>query len=192
MLQAKQLTVERDHRMLFEDLSFGLDRGEVLKVNGPNGSGKSTLLRILAGLYEEFDGEVEWQAEDFPLYVGHKVGVKDLLTARENLLWAARLYGQAINQDEVDQALSCVNLSGYENAPCGSMSEGQRKRVSLARLFLLDNPIWILDEPFSAIDRGGVGAIESRIDAHLRAAGLLIYTSHQAVDFDNTRTVDLG
>ncbi len=163
-----------------------------LRVDGANGAGKSTLLRILAGLYEDFDGEVEWQVEDYPLYVGHRAGVKDLMTARENLSWAASLYDSDVTRDGVDRALDTVALRGYEDVACGAMSEGQRKRVNLARLFLLWNPVWILDEPLSAIDRSGVASLEQRIGQHLADDGLLILTSHQPIEFPGMQTLVIG
>lgn len=192
MLQAKALTCERDHRVLFSDLSFSLEAGEALSVEGGNGAGKSTLLRILAGLYEEFDGEVDWQLEHYPLYIGHKTGVKDLMTARENLDWCAHLYDMRVTPDAINDALAKVAMQGYEEVQCGAMSEGQRKRVNLARLFLLHNPVWILDEPFSAIDRAGVATLEAHLASHLAADGAVILTSHQAVSFAKTQTVDLS
>jgi heme exporter protein A len=191
MLETQQLTCERNHRILFQDLSISLSKGEVLQVEGANGAGKSTLLRVLAGLYEDFEGEVSWQVEDYPLYIGHKVGVKDAMSARENLMWLADLQASDVSKGDIDSALARVSLAGYEDVLCGEMSEGQRKRVNLARLFLLHNPVWILDEPFSAIDKEGVASITGRINEHLSNAGTVILTSHQAVDFPNTHSIDL-
>lgn len=192
MLQAKKITCKRDHRVLFQDLSFSLDRGSALQVCGINGAGKSTLLRILAGLYEEFDGEVEWDLEDYPLFSGHRAGVKELMTARENLLWAADLYGQNISQKKVDEALSQVSLDGFETVACGAMSEGQRRRVGLARLYLLDNPVWILDEPFAAIDTDGVQRITQRINEHLAGDGVVVFASHLEVSIENMQKIELA
>jgi len=192
MLEAQQLSCERNHRILFQNLSISLGKGEVLRVTGANGAGKSTLLRILAGLYEDFEGEVSWQVEDYPLYVGHKVGVKDAMSARENMEWMADLHANRVSQGDIDAALAKVSLAGYEDVLCGEMSEGQRKRVNLARLFMLHNPVWILDEPFSAIDQEGIACITERIKEHLSNAGTVILTSHQAVDFSNTNSLALS
>jgi heme exporter protein A len=186
MLKATHLTCERDHRVLFEDLSFDVAAGSALLVTGPNGAGKSTLLRILAGLYEDFDGTIDWQINDYPLYVGHRHGVKDGMTARENLRWAATLYDQDVSEAALLDALSQVSLRGYEDVVCGAMSEGQRKRVNLARLFVLDNPVWILDEPLSSIDTAGVSRLEARFDAHVAAGGVFIATSHQPLSLTST------
>lgn len=192
MLETQQLTCERNYRFLFQDLSISLNKGEVLQVDGANGAGKSTLLKILAGLYEDFEGEVMWQVEDYPLYIGHKVGVKDAMSARENLMWLADLQATEVSQGDIDSALAKVSLAGYEDVLCGEMSEGQRKRVNLARLFLLHNPVWILDEPFSAIDKEGVACITDRIKEHLSDAGTVILTSHQTVDFPNIQSLTLS
>jgi heme exporter protein A len=179
MLTVSQLTCERDHRCLFENLSFSLGAGQLLQIEGGNGAGKTTLLRILGGLYTDYSGSVSWELASQPLYLGHKPGVKDLLSARENLVWLAGLQQSGIDVDSIDQALSEVGLRGYEEVLCGAMSEGQRKRVNLARLYLLQAQVWILDEPFSAIDRQGVERLEARMQTHIDAGGALIVISHQ-------------
>jgi len=181
MLTVSQLTCERDHRYLFEDLSFVVGAGELLQIEGGNGAGKTTLLRILGGLYTDFSGSVSWDLTLQPLYLGHKPGVKDLLSARENLTWLAGLQQAGINVAMVDQALAEVGLRGYEEVLCGAMSEGQRKRVNLARLYLLQAQAWILDEPFSAIDRQGVERLEARMQTHIDTGGVLIVISHQTL-----------
>jgi heme exporter protein A len=181
MLTVSQLTCERDHRYLFEDLSFVVGAGELLQIEGGNGAGKTTLLRILGGLYTDFSGSVSWDLTSQPLYLGHKPGVKDLLSARENLTWLAGLQQAGVDVATVDQALAEVGLRGYEEVLCGAMSEGQRKRVNLARLYLLQAQAWILDEPFSAIDRQGVERLEARMQAHIDTGGVLIVISHQSL-----------
>jgi len=193
MLNVSQLTCERDHRLLFENLSFAAGEGEVLLVEGSNGTGKTTLLRILCGLYAEFTGAVDWQLSQSPLYVGHKPGVKDLLSARENLAWLTSLYQTNVSAKQISEALSRVGLRGFEEVACGAMSEGQRKRVNLARLYLLDNQAWVLDEPFSVIDIEGVASLEARMNAHLDGGGLLILTSHLPLSLSRpVKTLRLG
>jgi len=193
MLQVNQLTCEREHRILFENVCFSVQSGELLRVEGSNGTGKTTLLRILCGLYEEYEGEVAWETEQYPLYIGHKPGVKDQLTALENLTWLSQLSGREDSRSALMEALGQVSLAGFEDVPCGSMSEGQRKRVNLARLFLSLPDVLILDEPFSAIDVAGVERLEHRMAEHLKNGGVIILTSHQAVNIDaNLRTLGLG
>ncbi|MEX2327080.1 MAG: cytochrome c biogenesis heme-transporting ATPase CcmA [Pseudomonadales bacterium] len=165
-------------------MSFSVSPGEMLRVEGSNGSGKTTLLRILCGLYLDYTGEVLWDLPDYPLYVGHRPGVKDQLTARENLRWLASLYEATYDDDRIDQALAQVGLAGYEQVTCGAMSQGQRKRVNLARLCLLESPAWLLDEPFSSIDVDGVAQLEELIKAQLHRGGLVLLISHQGLSVD--------
>ena len=193
MLRVDKLTCEREQRLLFENLSFSVEPGELLRVEGGNGTGKTTLLRILCGLYEDFEGDIDWGTEHYPLYIGHKPGVKDQLTAIENLAWLNRLGGKEQDTLALARALGQVNLHGFEEVLCGSMSEGQRKRVNLARLFLSPPEVLILDEPFSAIDVTGVQQLEQTMSQHLEAGGIIVLTSHQAVNFEGrVRTLKLG
>jgi heme exporter protein A len=182
MLEVQDLYCERQRRILFDGLSFTVKAGELLQIKGRNGSGKTTLLKVLTGLYEDFSGKVNWDLDSWPLFVSHKPGVKDQLTARENLKWLTELYQGGADQKAIDHALSAVGLAGFEDTLCGSMSEGQRKRVNLARLFILQSPAWILDEPLSAIDVDGVKLIEERMTNHLKSGGIVILTSHQALE----------
>lgn len=193
MLQTSQLCCERERRILFEDLSFTVSPGEILRIEGSNGTGKTTLLRILCGLYQDYEGEVEWDLDDYPIFVGHKPGVKDLLSARENLAWLAGLYQPRIGVEDIDKALHDVGLQGFEDSPCGSLSEGQRKRVNLARLYLLRSPAWILDEPFSSIDVDGVDDLQRAMSRHLDGGGMILLTSHQSLELDReVRSMRLG
>ena len=179
LLNVTQLSCERDHRLLFDEISFAVEAGEIWQIKGPNGSGKTTLLRILCGLYEEFSGGIDWSLDQFPLYVGHKPGVKDQLTILENLLWLCQLHDIELDQGVLLDVLQKLGLQGCEHVNCGSLSEGQRKRVNLARLFLLKSPVWLLDEPFSAIDVKGVELIEQLIVNHQASGGAVLFTSHQ-------------
>ncbi|MAI42213.1 MAG: cytochrome c biogenesis heme-transporting ATPase CcmA [Candidatus Azotimanducaceae bacterium] len=191
MLQVKNLSCERANRVLFRNLSFQVNRGVALRIAGLNGAGKTTLLRILAGLYQEFEGDVKWSLENYPLYIGHRFGVKALMSARENLSWAATINGQEVKLTEIDYALCQVSLEGYADVLCGAMSEGQRGRVGLARLFLLDNPVWILDEPFNAIDSAGIQCVVERIEKHLSSDGILVFSSHLDIPLKNVQELEL-
>jgi heme exporter protein A len=174
-------------------LSFSVRPGELLQIKGSNGSGKTTLLKILTGLYEDYTGEVDWDLTSWPLFVSHKPGVKDQLTAMENLEWLAGLHQGGVDRLEVDRALLAVGLAGYQDVLCGTMSEGQRKRVNLARLFFVKSQAWILDEPLSAIDVEGVSLLEECIASHLDDGGLVIVTSHQSLDVAHeVRYLDLS
>jgi len=184
MLQATGLGCQRSRRCLFSDLSISLDYGELLHIRGINGSGKSTLLRILMGLYTDFEGEVEWRLERAPLYIGHKTAVNLRLTVKENIQWLCRLQDFDAGPSDIEEVLAQIGLAGYKDMPCGRLSEGQRKRVGLARFFLCQNVCWIMDEPFSAIDTSGVSFLYTAMEAHVGAGGSVILTSHQDVLLD--------
>lgn len=187
LLRAEGLTAQRDERVLFRGLSVSVAAGEVLRVEGPNGAGKTTLLRILCGLDQDCEGRVTWPRaaaagrpwrEDL-LWLGHLPGLKPTLTAEENLAWLCALRGRAPRLP-LREALARVGLSGFEDLPAGALSAGQKRRVALARLHLEDAPLWILDEPFTAIDRAGVEALEQLLAAHAQAGGAVVFTTHHA------------
>ena len=187
LLEVSQLYCERDDRVLFSDLGFVLSAGEIVQIEGQNGSGKTTLLRILCGLSRNYEGEIRWRGEPVTevreqfcremLYFGHQAGVKAVLTPEENLRWYAALH-PSISADDIQTALASVGLRGYEDVPCHSLSAGQNRRVSLARLYLSHAPLWILDEPFTAIDKQGVAAKEQLLLEHAGRGGSVILTTH--------------
>ena len=202
-LQARQLACERDDRWLFEDLDLDIRAGEIVRIEGPNGSGKTTLLKILSGQLADYQGELFWN--DMPmresrrafleslLYLGHAPGVKAALTPLENLTWYQALAGEGDNEAARLAALESVGLVGFEDVPAGQLSAGQQRRVALARLELTPRPLWVLDEPFTAIDRDGVAALEERLIVHARAGGcVLVTTHHELRKTDELRRVQLG
>jgi len=202
MLDVKNLYCERDERVLFENLSFSIGKGEVLQIEGQNGSGKTTLLRILSGLSDAFTGQLYWQQqhieevlEDFfqsLLYIGHLAGVKAALTAEENLAWMMKL-APHLNKLSLAQALEKVGLFGFEDVPCYTLSAGQQRRVGLARLYLSSAPLWILDEPFTALDKQGVAEKEALIAQHVHNGGMVILTTHHNLAIPNktVRSINL-
>lgn len=188
MLEARQLAVSRDDRTLFSGLDFRLAPGQVLQVAGPNGVGKTTLLNIVAGLCPAETGDLAWQGRpvaDNPAgfraaftWLGHQSGLKLMLSARENLATLLRLRGLPADPAAIEAALEKVGLQGYEEVAVARMSAGQKRRVALARLFLERRPLWILDEPFTAIDRAGVAELEGWLGAHAAAGGMVLLTTH--------------
>lgn len=184
-LHAVGLTAVRDQRVLFRELALDVAAGESWRVEGPNGSGKTTLLRILCGLDQDFEGTIHfprahaaghpWRAD--VLYLGHLPGLKAALTAGENLDWLCRQRGRP-QKVSAYEALARVGLQGFEDVPVSTLSAGQRRRVALARLHIEQAPLWVLDEPFTAIDRAGVAALESLLAAHAAKGGAAIITTH--------------
>ncbi len=191
LLSARGLGIERAGRVLFSKLDLDLAPGEIVHLRGANGAGKTTLLRILAGLSRfGFDGDVTRRSE--ALFLGHHSAVKALLTPRENLRWHPS--GECFDDGEaVDKALEVVGLYGYEDTPAGQLSAGQQRRVDLARLYLSRHLLWLLDEPFTAIDVQGVARLEERFARHAAQGGAVLLTSHQSLDLDHAvRVVDLA
>jgi heme exporter protein A len=177
LLAAESLSLERGGRELFHDLSFEVMPGHLFQVEGANGAGKTSLLRILAGLSRYgFGGRVRRSAP--LLYLGHQSGVKALLTPRENLAWHVSGEG-AYGDRQIEGALQQVGLYGYEDVPSHALSAGQHRRVNLARLYLSQCPLWLLDEPFTAIDKQGVAELEALFVRHVQAGGGVVMTSHQ-------------
>lgn len=189
MLKLVKLGCERDNRLLFTDLSIELLPGQLLQIEGANGSGKTTLLRVLAGLSSDYLGDICWRGEklarvyaDFRLstfYFGHKPAVKHELTPVENMHWRAGLRNEVRSEQQIRKALDQVDLAGFEEVPCGHLSAGQQRRVALADLSVTDARLWILDEPFTAIDVHGVAWLESVLLRHINDDGIVVITSHQ-------------
>ena len=191
MLEVVDLECVRGDRRLFSGLTFSLQPGELLHLHGHNGSGKTTLMRAICGLIRPTAGRVAWKgrdsrklAEEFfgdLLFVGHKNGIKGDLTGVENLHLAAVLDGLDVAEADAWEALDRMGLKGHEDLPSRVLSQGQKRRVALARLLLSKAPLWILDEPFTALDKAAVGFLQSVIRDHVDAGGLVILTTHQEV-----------
>ncbi len=187
LLSAQQLTCIREERILFEEFSFSVKSGDIIQIEGPNGAGKTSLLRILAGLSQPYDGSVNFKDKSIHddreffnqnlLYIGHLAGIKGEMTAQENLAFNLALSG--LDHTTAEQTLSEVNLLGFEDALASHLSAGQHRRIALAKLWQSKAPVWILDEPFTAIDKNGVLKLEKLIVEHAKAGGCVILTTHQ-------------
>ena len=200
MLDIQNLECTRGDRILIRDLSFRLRAGELLHITGRNGSGKTTLMRTLCGLTLPYGGEIRWQGtpirrlgEDYRrelAYVGHAHGFHGELTAVENLRVHACL---AEGQTEIEAALDRLGLSAQAGLPAKLLSQGQKRRLSLARLLVADRRLWILDEPFTALDVSSVLLVNDLIVAQLARGGMVILTSHQelGLDYDRRTVLDL-
>jgi len=192
MLEAINLECVRGERRLFTNLGFRLTPHMLLEVRGANGSGKTSLLRMLCGLLFTAAGKITWNGTEIGVlneeyraqiaYLGHLSAVKDELSALENLLFAARLAATSGDTAEVAAALRWFGLEDFRHQPCKTLSQGQRRRVALARLRLAaGRPLWILDEPFTALDTSAVQLVQSLLESHLRAGGMAVLTTHQEV-----------
>lgn len=198
-LSAFALSCVRQDRVLFDAVDVTLAAGELLHISGKNGAGKSSLLRILAGLAVPDEGEVLWRGEALPhsdfaqslCFIGHLSGVQPQLTALENLeFWQAAFHLKPADPYAV---LATLGLAGLEDIPCQMLSAGQQRRVSLARLWLTTATLWILDEPFTALDQSAIQLLQQRFKQHLELGGAIILTTHQAMEqqFPQSRTLEL-
>ena len=176
---------------MFSGLAFDLGPGTLLHVRGRNGSGKTTLLRALCGLLTPDAGEIRWNGEDSRrlgddyqadlLYFGHLNGIKSDLTGIENLRVSSTLDGDEVEDAQLWTALEKMGLAGFEDLPTRVLSQGQKKRVALARLLVTNAPLWILDEPFTALDLDAVESLQVLIARHVDQGGMVILTTHQEV-----------
>ncbi|MFT0546283.1 cytochrome c biogenesis heme-transporting ATPase CcmA [Allopusillimonas ginsengisoli] len=203
MLKAINLECTRGKRRLFHGLSFELEAGASVFVQGQNGSGKTSLLRILAGLSPPCTGTVCWKGNPIQklehewrrdlFYYGHLVGLKDDLTATENLVYAAALTNEPVSHAAVVEALHQSGLQGREHLPVRALSQGQKRRASLARLLLHRRPLWILDEPLTTLDDKATQWVIRMISDHLREGGIAVWTSHLDMTLSaTTRTLRIG
>lgn len=202
LLSAKSLTCIREERILFEDLSFSIHAGDIVQIEGPNGAGKTSLLRLLAGLSEPYAGDIMFNGDKLPdvrenyyrqmIYLGHTPGIKGEMTAQENLAFYLALH--ELEPGIAEQTLEKVNLLGFEDVPAANLSAGQHRRIALARLWQSNAPIWILDEPFTAIDKQGVKNLERLFIEHTEKGGCVILTTHQdlALPKDKVKTISLA
>jgi heme exporter protein A len=195
-LELRDLACVRGRRSLFRGLNAMLEPGQLLRVSGANGAGKTSLLRMLCGLLAPAQGQVLWQGQDVQrsreafhqqlIYLGHAAALKDDLTPLENLHVATRLGGTAPDDAAARQALAGAGLGGREHVPSRNLSQGQRRRAALARLPLGQALLWVLDEPFNALDTAATAWLLGLIEAHLRRGGLVVLTSHQPVGLSDS------
>ena len=192
MLKVSNLECVRGERSLFKDVNFSFEAGELLQVNGPNGSGKTSLLRMLCGLARPAHGEIRWLGDNIRsldedyynsiTYLGHLNGVKDNLNAVENLRISSALAGNGIDESKAYASLQKMGLAGREILPVKVLSQGQRRRVTLARLLVSDTVLWILDEPLVALDTSAVLLVKSILEQHLKKGGMVVMTTHQDIN----------
>lgn len=200
LLQLINLSCQRDDRSLFDGLSHTFNAGDIVQVVGPNGSGKTSLLRLLTGICSDYRGEILWRGQSIAtdrldylnhlMYLGHLPGVKKALTPTENLAWWGGM-NRGHAQTSMADALAEVGLAGFEDTPCYQLSAGQLRRVALSRLYLTPSPVWILDEPFTAIDKVGVTKLETLMQEHALGGGCVILTTHQDIALEGIKKINL-
>jgi heme exporter protein A len=192
MLEAVTLSCTRGERQLFADLNVTVKPGKLLAVMGENGSGKTSLLRLFCTLLRPDQGTILWQGQDIRqlkeqycaqlTYIGHLNGVKDDLTPIENLTVVASVTGDPSSAAMVQEALEAVGLKrGVHRLPTRVLSQGQKRRVALARLWLSTRPLWLLDEPFTSLDTAATGYVTERLRSHLEQGGMAVVVTHQEV-----------
>jgi len=193
-----ELSCQRGYNNLFSNLSLSLIAGDILRISGANGSGKTSLLKILAGLSSAEGGDVsykknlvgssEYQEDIF--YLGHLPALSLELSCQENLSYLSNLQGSHAHT-QVKDALIAIDLKGYESECAANLSAGQKRRAVLASLFINKAPIWLLDEPFTALDTDGIAILEEQINKHSDNGGICILTTHQDCNLSNMRTYSL-
>ena len=202
MLAVNQLARRRGLSALFSHLDLNLNAGELIYLKGANGSGKTSLLRIIAGLSSSEAGTISWHGADIQsaredyianlLYIGHAPAVKEDLTVAENLLTSLRMAGSFSTEEMINQALSEVGLSKRKSLPTRVLSQGQKKRLALARLSIERRPLWILDEPFNALDIEAIKWLEAQLEKHLSQGGMVILTSHQVPNINPKKVCEFN
>ena len=200
LITLNQLQCERDDRILFQGLDLAVAAGDIVQIEGANGSGKTTLLKVLSTTSGDYSGKILWCGQpinkvrlDFLnqlLYVGHLPGVKKALSPRENLNWYCGMF-QGHQKCSIEEALAEVGLAGFEEVPSYHLSAGQLRRVALARLFLTPARCWVLDEPFTAIDKQGVANLERLMAEHAAGGGCVVLTTHQDMGLAQVRKLNL-
>ncbi len=202
MLQAIGVTGVRGSERLFQNLSFSIGSGELVWLRGTNGSGKTTLLRLVTGLAAPESGSITWNGEpvrnspDYRsalVHLGHHNGLKDDLTALESLRFLCQLHGREVTAETLDDALRTMGIHHRRHLPSRVLSQGQKKRVALARLVLENQPgLWVLDEPFDALDDSGAAIVNSLLQGHVQRGGSVLLTSHIPVQMDGIAVRELA
>jgi heme exporter protein A len=192
-IEISALSCERDDRLLFNNLSVALESGQILRVVGPNGAGKTTLLRTVAGLFGIQDGVIRvnqlphQECLDQIIYIGHKPQVTKDLTVLDNLKFLT-----GADEACLQKALDNVGLKGYHDSLVKELSQGQGRRCALARLWCVEAPIWILDEPYTALDVGMAKTLDARINEHVAVGGICLFTTHQPPQQLDYQILELG
>ena len=198
ILEVSKLGCVRGDRRLFTGLDLSVSPGTFVQLTGPNGSGKTSLLRILCGLLTPAEGQISWEGANIRslgeeyvaqvTYLGHRHGIKDELSAVENLRISNAVNGVSVSKEHAFEALGQMGLGGRESLPARLLSEGQRRRVGLARLLVANTKLWLLDEVLTSLDKGAVARVRSLIENHVAGGGIAIVATHQELELSASRT----
>ena len=188
LLSLDELVCKRDERALFLPLSLQVAPGDCIEVLGPNGAGKTTLLRTLAGLHTQFNGG--FVCHNF-LYQGHRTGLDELMTPVENLAWYAALEGVDVSEQALQDALARVDMLALAMKPCQRLSQGQQRRVSMARWLLSRARLWMLDEPYTSLDQAGQRLLNDLLAGHCEGGGIVVAATHVSLTLGNVRALDV-
>lgn len=183
-----QLVARRDGSAIFEPISLDLDEPGAVEIVGPNGSGKTTFLRILAGLYGQYDGQYALPA---CLYQGHRLGLDELDSVAANLVWFAKVQGVAMDERAVRGVLATVGLLRQGLSQVGKLSQGQQRRACMARWLVSDNPVWLLDEPLTALDEAGQKLLVKLVENHVETGNWVLYSSHIGLELARKTTIEV-
>lgn len=202
MFQGKDLTCIRGERMVFAGLDFKVDAGGALVLIGPNGAGKSSLLRIMAGLLRPAEGKMEWAGDDALddfdehasnlHYVGHHDAVKPVLTVLENVRFWAGVRGGNVDDKNILKALDAFDAKHLADVPGRFLSAGQKRRANLARIIAAPAPIWLLDEPTTALDRASIGLLDTAIRNHREGGGIVVLSTHADINLEAAQVLDIS
>ncbi len=188
MIRLSQLACRRGETTLFEPLNLTVSAGQCVEINGPNGAGKTTLLRTLAGIHQQFEGNFDVQPFVFQ---SHRLGLDGLLNPLENLAWYAGLEGKVVTEDELAEALRRVDMLSRAMTPVSQLSQGQQRRVAMARWLLSDARVWLLDEPLTALDAAGQELLANMLSSHCQADGAAMCSTHVPLDVPQRQVLEL-
>jgi len=189
MLNFSELVCRRDERKLFAPVSLRADPGDCIEVLGPNGAGKTTMLRTLAGLHSQFDGS--FACQEF-LFQGHRLGLDELMTPLENLGWYGDLEGIQLAEAALSDALGKVAMARHAFIACQRLSQGQQRRVCMARWLLSGADVWLLDEPYTSLDQAGQQLLNDVLRAHCDKGGIVFAATHIPLRMGTTRTLEIS
>lgn len=202
-----QLTVcdvscERQENIIFRHLSFQANSGELVRILGKNGSGKSSLLKIITGLLKPISGNIQWNQHDIAdqrtdyvrqiTYIGHKAAIKTELSVTENIKTLLGFSGLRQNPESIEKVLTCLELSKFSDVQAGYLSQGQQRRIALCRLWLETTSLWILDEPYTALDKQAIELVNGAISNALSRGAIIIFTSHLETEYFDNRVINVA